>query len=249
MKRLAFLPLSSHSDLYARLKSRNGDNRLRLTSWDGRWKRIFLLGQFLNLQVKFQNSSLSGCSIWSNAHTSLCITIVYHSCGNWGKELLGDLYYLTETINDSAGWRAVVLWVYDLQLCQKIPFSTLFWVSLVMTRSLLLLPFEELDGGLSSRTLIEEAERWEQSVNPHGNMCPKLAHLQKNSSVCHPGQNLNLGSPTWLRSLAAVARASVVTVTGKEIEMFWGVTAWRVTSVAMGSLSEGAGVINIASRP
>lgn len=116
-----------------------------------------------------------------------------------------------------------------------------------MTRSLFLLPFEELVVGLSSRALIEEAARREQSTDPHGNTCPKLAHLQ-NNSVWHPGQNLNLGSPTWLRALATVARASAETVTGKEIEMFWGVMAWRVTSVAMGSLSERAGVINIASR-
>lgn len=71
-----FFTLEFSWDLYARLKSRNGDNRVRLTFWDGRWKRIFLLGWFFNLQVKFPNSLLSGCSIWSNAHTSLYITTV-----------------------------------------------------------------------------------------------------------------------------------------------------------------------------
>lgn len=53
---------------------------------------------------------------------------------------------------------------------------------------------------------------------------------------------------TWPSSLSTVARASVVTVTGKEMEMFWGVVAQRVTSVAMGSLAEGFGVIHIATR-
>lgn len=110
------------------------------------------------------------------------------------------------------------------------------------------MPFEDLAVGSSSRAFIKEAARGEQSADPSGNMCPRLAHLQNNSSVCHLGQKLSLGSATWLSSLPAAARASVVTVTGKEIEMFWGVMAWRVTSVAMGSLSEGFGVIHIATR-
>lgn len=32
---------------------------------------------------------------------------VAHGCGNWGKEQVGDFYNLTESIADSARWRAV----------------------------------------------------------------------------------------------------------------------------------------------
>lgn len=61
-----------------------------------------------------------------------------------------------------------------------------------MTRSLLL-PFEELAVDPGSLTLIKEAARGEQSTDPSGNTCPRLAHLQNNSE-CHPGQKLSLGS-------------------------------------------------------
>lgn len=98
-----------------------------------------------------------------------------------------------------------------------------------------MLPFEELAVGSSSCAHIKEAARGEPSADPSGNTCPRLAHLQNNSSACHLGQKLSLGSAAWLSSLPAAARASVVTVTGKGIEMFGGVMAWRVTSVAMGS--------------
>lgn len=93
-----------------------------------------------------------------------------------------------------------------------------------MTRSLLLLPFEELAVGSGSCILIKEAAKGEQSPDPSGNTCPRLAHLQ-NNSACHLGQKLSLGSATWPHSLPVAARASVVTVSGKEIEMFWGVMA------------------------
>lgn len=106
------------------------------------------------------------------------------------------------------------------------------------------MPFEELAVGPSS--LIKEAVRGEQSADPSGNMCPSLAHLQNNSE-CHPGQKLSLGSDL-AKLLITVARASVVTVTEKEMEKFWGVGAHRVTSVAMGSSAEGFGVIHIAAR-
>lgn len=129
---------------------------------------------------------------------------------------------------------------------KKISFSALFWVSLGTDKEAFVV--EELAVGVSSRTLVREAMRGEQSADPSRNTCPRFVRLQNNSSACHLGWEPSLGSAIWLSSLLTAARASVVTVLGKEIEMFWEVMAWGVTSVAMGSLSEGFGVIHIITR-
>lgn len=114
-----------------------------------------------------------------------------------------------------------------------------------MTRSLLL-PFEELAIGPSSHTLIKEAARGSRAPIPAGTrvlgwpICKIILSVSQAKSW--------VWDQTWLSSLTMVVRASVVTVTGKEMEMVWGVVAERVTSVAMGSSAKGFGVIHIATR-
>lgn len=157
-------------------------------------------------------------------------------------------YNFTRSIAGSARWQAASRESVIRTSVKKSPFLLFSESAWVTTSRLLLLPFEELAVGLSSRVLVKEATRGEQSADPSGNTCPRLVRLQNNSSACHLGQEPSLGSATWLSFLPVAARASVVTVMGKEIEMFWGVMAWRVTSVAMGSLSEGFGVIHIVTR-